>query len=122
MPQAGDATFGLRSTSGPPLARGFVLLGTEPDLAGTDILGATIHVALGPSLCVALPVAANRFGYATPTIPIPPGTAGARFYAQFLWLNTPECGGSQATPAHGALGLGPAMLSASDALALAVQP
>ncbi|MCI0585979.1 MAG: hypothetical protein L0323_03950 [Planctomycetes bacterium] len=106
-PQAGDPLFGVTCLYAPPAAAGVLLLGVGQDLAGTPILGITLHVSL------ALPVfplaaASNGVGVATRPIPIPGGTSGAQVYLQFVWLNPAGCGG-------------PGTFSASNALDLTVQ-
>ncbi len=106
-PQSGDPLFAVTCLYAPPAAAGVLLLGVGQDLAGSPILGITLHVSL---VLPVFPLAAvsNGVGVATRAIPIPGGTAGAQVFAQFVWLNPAICGG---------LGT----FSASNALVLTVQ-
>ncbi len=106
MPRAGEPSFGLTSTNGPASAPGILLVGVGQDAGGTDVLGASVH--LTPAAPFAAYVASsNTLGHATSTHAIPPGATGAQVFAQFLWLDPSGCG---------------PLLSASNALALTVQP
>ncbi len=106
MPRAGEPSFGLTSTNGPVSAPGILLVGVGQDAAGTDVLGASVH--LTPAAPFAAYVASsNTVGHATSTHAIPLGAAGAQVFAQFLWLDPSGCG---------------PLLSASNALAVTVQP
>jgi hypothetical protein len=107
MPLAGDPLFAFTSVGTPPAAAGLLVVGVGQDLAGTLVLGISLHVDLGQPV-VLLPILASGLGAATTTVPIPPGTTGTRVFVQSVWAGTPACGG---------LGT----LSASHALEVTVQ-
>ncbi len=108
MPQDGKP-FTLTSTSGPPNAQGLLVLANSPDTTGSSIAGVRLHVGLSQQQFFAVPVSTNSTGFGQVSISIPAGTAGLSAYTQFIWNNTATCNGN-----------GP--LSASDALAITVQP
>ena len=108
MPQDGRP-FTLTSTSGPPNAQGLLVLANSPDTTGTSIAGVRLHVGLNQQQFFTVPISTNSTGFGQVNISIPAGTAGLSAYAQFIWNNTATCSGN-----------GP--LSASDAVAITVQP
>ena len=108
MPIAGDMDVVLFSSSAPPDAIGMLVVGLMPDPIGFSVLGADLHVApLGPLFLI--PTSSGSDGYAEIPHPIPSELEGATLYEQVLWLNPAGCGS-------------PGFLSASQALAVTVQP
>ncbi|MGH7150170.1 MAG: SBBP repeat-containing protein, partial [Planctomycetota bacterium] len=101
-PHSGDPLFAVTCLYAPPAAAGVLLLGVGQDLAGTPVLGVTLHVSFALPLFL-LSAASNGVGVATRPIPIPGGTAGAQVFAQFVWLNTAVCGGLGTFSASNAL-------------------
>ena len=75
-------------------------------LAGQLLLGIRLHVRPPWAFVLA---ATDPSGAAQVTVPLPGGTAGARFFSQFIWANTGAC-------------VAPGTLSASDALEVTIQP
>lgn len=108
IPKAG-ITVNIISTNAPPNGQGVLLLGSSQDVMGTIIAGVTLHVNLAQQPVLTLPVTSDGNGYGQMTVPIPAGAIGLTAYGQFIWANTSTCGGN-------------GTLSASDALAITVQP
>jgi len=106
-PRAGETRFGVTCLQAPPGASGWLVSGLAPDLPGTPVAGITLHVDPGAPFFL-LPALAGANGAAEVPLAIPPGMTGLAFYQQFVWLNTPGCGGS-------------GTLSASDALEATIQ-
>jgi hypothetical protein len=107
MPAAGALDFTVVCSAAPPSARGWLILSAAPDHAGTPILGAILHVSTSRVLS-ALPLASDTLGLGVVRLPPLPVGLGARFFAQFVWVNTANCPGA-----------GP--LSSSNALEIVVQ-
>lgn len=97
-PAAGQ-TFGLISVGGPERSFGTLMIGVQPvNMQFLCITLCTLPVVTIGGL------RSDPFGYSDLLIPVPLGIAGT-VYSQWVWLNTPTCGGA-------------CTLSASDGLAI----
>ena len=85
------ATFSC--TNAPPSSVGLLAIGLSSIPTGIPLLG--INVYLNPAGPLFLfGGASDATGQGAGSVPIPPGTAGVGFFAQFIWFNTPACGGA----------------------------
>lgn len=89
-PMIGSPGFGLTCSNAPPASVGFGVLGTSPDLVGSDALGLGVLLHVDPllsTLLVTLPFASDALGNSFAAAPIPslPGLVGTTLYAQVLW-------------------------------------
>ena len=104
QPQAGGASFGLTSSGSPPSAVGLLALGTQSLPGGLPVLG--VLALLDPaSVTALLVVASDQHGWCEKPLPLPASSQGKSAFAQFLWLNTPACGGLGTFSASSALEL-----------------
>jgi len=106
-PVAGQSFQLVSSPAGPPASPGLLVLGATADRAGTVLLGLRLHVLLAPPLLL-LNVVTDASGESRVPLFLPAATRGARVFGQFVWVNPATC-------------LGPAPLSASDALDLTIR-
>lgn len=108
MPVQGEAGFALTSSGSPPGAAGLLAIcgGSVP--AGFPLLGLQAFLDPATPLFV-FSAAADEVGWSERGVLLPSGSQGVTVYSQFVWLNTASCGGA-------------GTLSASDALALTIQP
>jgi hypothetical protein len=106
IPQVGNAAFALTCTRAPANATG--LLGLSASAAPSLVLGAQIWIDLLSPAFFGIPAASNALGLSQVPIPIPivPSLGGGQAFAQFAWLDACAPGG----------------VSASNAIALTVQP
>jgi hypothetical protein len=104
-PRAGDALFGFLCGPGAPSgAAGALLVGLGGDVPGQMLLGVRVHLDLRFPIAV-VPVLAAPIGATRAPVPLPPGSAGAFGYTQFVFLPAGGC----------------ARLTASDAIVVRVQ-
>ena len=87
MPQAGSANFAITATGAPPGSVGLLFLGLGPSVAGTPVVGITVHLDAGLPLFGLTAVASNSLGAAQLPLPLPAQTAGARVFFQWVWVN-----------------------------------
>jgi hypothetical protein len=107
LPSAGSTDFHLYCSAAPPSAIGFLGLGAGQVASGLPLLGITVF--LDPALPLFLqPVVSDQQGFLFHPLPLPAGTSGQTFYAQFAWIDAPGC-------------VTPQGLSASFALAVTIQ-
>jgi len=111
-PQVGNPSFTITCTNAPPNAVG--RLGVSLAAASPLFFVAGVLVGVDPFTTLFLDTSSNAIGAAEVPIPIPssPALAGGQSFAQFFWL-----GPSAPSPPCPPLGI-----SASNALALVVQP
>ena len=112
MPRVGNASFGLTCGNAPATTTGLLALTGNRFANPIVVLG--VDLWIDPSVqLVQIQASSNAVGASEVTLPLPntPRLAGARLFAQFLWL------GPNAPPPCPALGF-----SASNALAITVQP
>jgi hypothetical protein len=107
LPVAGDQSFQLVGSNAPASASGLLLLGNGQDLTGTLLLGLRLHLDLSRFVAL-VPATTDGRGWAQVPLPLPAGTARARFYNQLVWLETGQC---PPTP----------LLTSSNALEVVVQ-
>ena len=81
----------FRCFNAPSSAAGWLLLSSGQDVAGTPYAGSMLHVDLTSSISMALPVIANKAGYAETSPPPIPNFPGFTGYGQFLWINPADC-------------------------------
>ena len=114
-PVIGNQAFELECSNAPTSTLGIMVIGTLPDVAGSDPLGLgfNLHLLLGPAILAAdvYPSDANGVGH----YPLPiPGSAvliGFGLYAQSIWAWDPAA----CSPT-------PIGWSSSHALAVTLQP
>ncbi len=109
MPQVGNLGFALTCSHGPQNALGLLGFSAAALPSPLSLLGVSVWIDASPSALLAvLPAASNGIGTALFLAPIPPipSLAGLSAHAQFLWAD--PCG--------------PAGFSASNALAISIQP
>ena len=107
MPVSPDASFAFTCIHAPPTTVGYLILGLGTIAAGYRVLGVTLYPDPAQPFMV-LPVSTDNVGYEETPVPIPAGIHGMTFFGQYLWLNTPSCGGAHT-------------YSASQALTIAIQ-
>jgi len=105
-PQVGNGAFSITCTNGPPNSTGTLGVGFAP--ASPPFFVAGVLVALDPFATLFLDATTNALGASEVSIPIPsdPLLVGGAAYAQFFWISPCAPGG----------------VSASNALAIVVQP
>ena len=106
-PKAGEAKFGFAANNAPPSSAGVLLIGVKDLPAGLPICGITLWVDVTKPFFAAL-VSSDTKGESSITLPMPTGIQGAKFFTQYVWVNTASCGGA-------------GTLSATDALEITVQ-
>ncbi|MGH7149425.1 MAG: hypothetical protein ACREIU_01940, partial [Planctomycetota bacterium] len=106
LPQVGNAAFSVTCTNGPANAGG--TLGVSLAAASPPFLLAGALVAIDPTVLIPVTVASDALGACQAPIPIPanPALSGVQAFLQFFWPDPCAPGG----------------VSASDALAIQVQP
>jgi hypothetical protein len=92
QPQAGDAQFGVFSSSGPASAIGVLAIGAGAVPSGVPLLGITVYLDLAQPF-MTFPALSDQDGWCSKTVPIPAGSSGLTVFAQFAWLGTASCGG-----------------------------
>ncbi len=108
-PRVGNGSFALTCSRAPSQAIGLLGISAAGLAAAFRVLGADVWIDLAsPGLFV--PAASNAMGVAEVSLPVP-AAVGGRVYAQFFWL-----GPTSPSPCP------PLGLSASNALAMTVQP
>jgi hypothetical protein len=106
MPAAGASTFSLYCSGAPPLATGWLLIGTASPTS-TLSGGAAVWIALNRPW-TRIPVTVNSDGYVETVLPLSAGASGKRVSCQYVFKNTPLCPGA-------------GTLSASNGLTITVQ-
>jgi hypothetical protein len=91
-PVAGMGTLGLLCGAAPPWTTGLLLVGAGQHLQGLPILGATLHIDPLRFFLAQL-VAADGIGACEVHLAMPHESRGTTWFTQFLWVNTPTCGG-----------------------------
>lgn len=114
-PVANVPNFYLTTTLCPPSSLGLILASDVPDVSGADWLnvGLVIHLdLLNSTQLIALDGVSNALGFGASNLPIPLDSSliGQTFYTQSIWLWS---GCNTGNPLN---------LSASNALALTIQP
>ncbi len=106
IPQAGNAGFAATCAAAPPGGSGWLVISGGALGSPVSVSGASRWVDLGGFIL--LPALAAPSGFALAPLPLPPlpGLAGFQVYLQFFWIDACAPGG----------------FSASNALALTVQP
>ncbi len=107
MPAGGTQDFTVVCSAAPPSTAGWLVLGVAPDAAGTPVLGANLHVSVN-NFILALPLTSSATGFGSVRLPLYRTWRGTSLFAQFVWVNPPNCTGN-----------GP--LSSSNALQIVVQ-
>ncbi len=92
VPEAGVPGFGFWSSQAPPGAHGFLVVSSEPNFAGTPLLGAVVHAALDDLPLSSRKVRSDRAGWIQTRMKLPATSAGQTIYAQYVWFGTPKCG------------------------------
>jgi hypothetical protein len=92
QPQAGSGSFGLIASGAPPNAVGFLALAGAPSPLPLPLLGVGVLIDVG-ALASLLPASSGPLGWAETPLPLPSASLGKSAYFQYLWLNTPSCGG-----------------------------
>jgi hypothetical protein len=92
-PKAGNLSFGISNTNGPPSSLGLFVVTDKPDIVGHDSLGigVILHVdLLGATTIGFFDGHSDPTGYGVGHAPIPnnPAIVGKTFYAQGLWAWT----------------------------------
>ena len=101
IPQAGRNVEFLCSGA-PPSSSGVLILGSSPDIVGTQIHHVAVHIdASAP--WTSIPANSDPWGGATVPLFVPAGFQGNSFYLQFFWTNTADCGKVGAISATNAL-------------------
>ncbi|HKE00905.1 MAG TPA: IPT/TIG domain-containing protein [Planctomycetota bacterium] len=94
-PTVGNATFQLTCDHAPANALGLGLVGTIPDVTGSDILalGILLHVNLFDPQLLGLNFFSDASGTGFASLPIPafPGLVGATVYGQAVWAWSGAC-------------------------------
>jgi hypothetical protein len=106
MPRADSPSFGLYLSGAPGSSHGLCLVSRSPSTFGTNYFNTTLWVDPARIL-LRVPIVTDALGYAEASLPIPPGTTGQSFWAQFIVRNAQVCTN------------GP--LAASNALRLTIQ-
>ncbi|MCI0585329.1 MAG: hypothetical protein L0323_00650 [Planctomycetes bacterium] len=114
IPQVGNAAFVVTCGNAPPSAVGYLAFSDAPLASPLVIIGVQIWIDPASPQFFLLPVNSNTAGVAQVPIPVPgiPSLAGAQVYTQFAWA-----GPSAPSPPCPPIGI-----SASNALAIVVQP
>ena len=110
-PQARNRAFSLTCNNAPPSSLCVVLLGTAALSSPFRFLGVDLWVNPAGLLFRAFTTASNQVGAGDFVLPLPGGSAGAQLTAQFVWF-----GPSSPAPCP------PGAFSASNALAITIQP
>jgi hypothetical protein len=107
MPKLGSSTFGVTCTQAPPARGGLLVLSSAPLEQALSAAGIALWIDPAELLGL-LPMHTDGLGFCEKLLRIPsnPAAAGLTAYGQFLWSD----------PA------GPSGWSASNALAITVQP
>ncbi|MCI0588143.1 MAG: hypothetical protein L0323_15035, partial [Planctomycetes bacterium] len=113
-PQVGNAAFAITCWHAPVNATGLLAFSGAPLATPFVFLGAWVWLDLVSPAFFVLPVPSNAVGTAQVPVPIPanPALAGGQAFVQFFWA-----GPNSPSPPCPPLGV-----SASSALAIAVQP
>ena len=102
MPVSPDLKFAFTCINAPPITVGYLILGLGRITAGFKVLGVTLYVnPAHPHIVV--PVSTDSVGFEETSVPLPAGIRGAQFHCQYLWHNTPQCGGAGTYSASNAL-------------------
>jgi len=107
MASSPDPNFAFTCIEAPPSTTGYLALSLGKIPSGFQVLGVTLYVDPATPHIV-IPDGTNSVGYAETPVPIPPGIRGVQFHCQYLWANTPQCGGA-------------GKFSASNAISITVQ-
>jgi hypothetical protein len=107
QPRENASNFALLCAGAPAQTSGLLLVGTARLPTGFPLLGASLLVDLG-SPHVQAGIATDAAGRLAIPVQLPTGLKGVRVFTQFLFLNTPTCGGLN-------------RLSSSDGLDITVQ-
>ena len=93
MAASPDPNFAFTCIEAPPFTTGYLVLSLGKIPSGFKVLGVTLYVDPA-SPHIVIPDSTNGAGYAETPLPIPPGIRGVQFHCQYLWANTPQCGGA----------------------------
>jgi hypothetical protein len=104
MPQAGDASFALLCSNGPPNAPGWLLLGRKPLAQPVIFAGSALWIA-PPNRWTRIPVVSDGDGYVAAPFSLANIAAGSRLAAQMIFRNTSGCPGPGPTSASNAVAI-----------------
>lgn len=110
QPIAGDGAFRVYAPNAPTGGLGIAVVGALGDARGIEVLGASLHVSVLPSLFVWPIGAPEGPNYHEVSLPLPPQSSGKTFAVQLMWLPSESC----ASPTGAAL-------VATDALEVSIQ-
>ena len=90
MPRAGATSFGLYLSGAPPSSHGVCLVSRRPSSTGVTYFNTTLFLDTS-SIVQRLPIVTSDTGYAEIALPLPVGTSGKSFSAQFVVRNPTSC-------------------------------